>query len=693
MTAAVRAEIEKLRQEIERHNDLYYIEARPEISDLDFDKLLKRLEELERQHPEYDSPDSPSHKVGGQPIAGFQSVTHRMPMLSIDNIYDEAELLEFDARIRKMLGVEEIEYTAEYKIDGVAISLVYEQGRLTTAATRGDGRQGDDIIHNARVVGGIPLRLRTSSPPELLEIRGEVYINNADFAHLRAEQLQRGEDPYANPRNTAAGGLKLLDPRLAATRKMRFYAHGVGAIQGIEFATHLEFIETIRRFGVPTNPGVRRSLGIQRTQEAVRELADAVPELPFEVDGVVVKVNQFPLRERLGSTSKSPRWLIACKWEKYEGVTQVLDIGVNVGKTGALTPVAFLAPVLIAGTTVSRASLHNVDEMARLGIRIGDWVVVEKAGKIIPHIVRVEEHLRTGMERDYPFPTECPECGAAVVKDEGGVYIRCPNPDCPAQFRETLRSFGSRGAMDVEGMGEKLVEQLVDSGLVRSLADVFRLKEKRAELIELERMGKKSADHLLAGIEQAKQRPLWRLLVGLRIFHVGQRNAQLLADRFGTIDAIAAQSEASLAAVEGIGPIIAKSVYDFFASERVKELLNALRELGVHFGEPVDEAAKPSTASSVFSGKSLVVTGTLTKFSREQIHELIAQHGGKAAGSVSRKTSFVVAGENAGSKLDKARELNVPVLTEEAFLELISSGGANSSEAATDSDSVEKPAE
>lgn len=669
MAAKVRAEIEKLRNELNRHNHLYYVEAKPEITDLEFDKLLKRLEELEREHPEYDSPDSPTRKVGGAPIEGFRSVAHRLPMLSIENVYDDSELAEFDARVRKLLKAEDVEYTAEYKIDGVAISLVYEDGLLTLALTRGNGREGDDITHNALTLRGVPLRLETKSPPKSLEIRGEAYITNADFAHIRAEQQKRGEEPYANPRNTAAGALKLLDPKLCAARKVRFLAHGMGYMEGIEFATHKDYLAAIRKMGVPVSPGVRQCRGIEQTQAVVREMAEQVHALEFEVDGVVVKVNELPLRETLGNTSKSPRWLIACKWEKYEGTTRVEDISINVGKTGTLTPVAHLQPVQIAGTTVSRASLHNADELGRLGVMIGDWVVVEKAGKIIPHVLRVEEHRRTGEEKPFDFPTACPECGAEAIKDEGGVYIRCPNPACPAQFRETLRAFASRGAMDVEGLGEKLVEQLVDAGLVTTLADVFRLKDRRDELVNLERMGDKSVDALLKGVEAARNRPLWRLLAGMRILHIGQRNAQLLADRFGTLDAIASQSEEALANVEGIGPIIAKSIHTFFASETGKSLVNDLRALGVHFGEPIPESAQPKVG--VLTGKSVVVTGTLTRFTREQVQELIHQHGGKPAGSVSKKTAYVVAGESAGSKLDKAKELGIPVMTEDEFVAML----------------------
>lgn len=670
MSDDVKAEIEQLRTEIERHNRLYYVEAEPEISDLKFDRLMKRLEELERKHPEYDVPDSPSHKVGGEPITGFQTVEHRLPMLSIDNVYDEGALREFDVRIRKLLGTQSsFSYTVEYKIDGVALALVYEDGVLVRGVTRGDGRRGDDITHNARTLRGVPLRLRGKDVPRVLEIRGEAYISNTDFAHYRAEQQRRGEEPFKNPRNAAAGALKLLDPKLCARRQIRFFAHGMGYEEGASFQSHMEFLEAIRRMGLPTTPRVQVQPDFGKALEYAQSLMDDLHSLEFEVDGLVFKINELEPRERLGNTSKSPRWVVAYKWEKYEAVTKVEEISVQVGKTGALTPVAHLQPVEIAGTTVSRASLHNRDEIGRLGVQTGDWVVVEKAGKIIPHVVRVEEHLRDGSEKPFHFPHRCPECHSQVVQDEGGVYIRCPNPSCPAQLRETLRYCASRSAMDIEGLGIKLIEQLVDSGLITSLPDVYRLPDRRDDLLKLERMGEKSVDNLLAGIEHSKARPLWRLLTGLNIRHVGTRNAQILADRFGTLDEIMRQTEESLADVDEIGPVIAHSVAAFFTSDAGRKTVEELRRFGLNFGEPV--AARPKAHAGKLEGKTVVVTGTLERFSRDEIKELIHQHGGKASGSVSRKTDFVIAGEKAGSKLDKAHELGVRVLSEDDFLQML----------------------
>lgn len=670
MTSSPKAEINRLREEIDRHNYLYYIEGRPEISDLEFDRLLKRLEHLEREHPEFDSPDSPTHKVGGQPVEGFATVTHRQPMLSIDNVYDEAGVREFDVRVRKLLEPgERVDYVVEFKIDGVALSLTYENGGLAQGVTRGDGRQGDDVTHNARTLIGLPLRLRGKSP-RLLEIRGEAFISNTDFAHLRARQAAANELVFANPRNATAGALKLLDPKLCAARRVRFLAHSAGSVDGEVFETHEQFLAAVAKHGVPITPHVRTLPDIEAALGYCQELMERIHELDFEVDGFVIKVNNLAQRERLGATSKCPRWVIAYKFERYEGISQILEIGVQVGKTGALTPVAHLSPVEIAGTTVSRASLHNRDELDRLGVMIGDWVVVEKAGKIIPHVVRVEEHRRDGSEKAFHFPEKCPECSTEVVKDEDGVYIRCPNPDCPAQLRESIRFFASRAAMDIEGLGIKLIEQLVERKLITSFADVFRLPNRLDELQNLERMGEKSAVNLVNGIAAAKSRPLWRLLTGLNIRHVGTRTAQILADYFGTLDEITAQSEEQLAAVNEIGPVIARSVHQYFASPIGLRIVTELRELGLNFGEPVTR----KEPTGVLAGKTVVVTGTLQQFTREQIQELIHANGGKPASSVSKKTHYVVAGENAGSKLDKARELKVPVLTEAEFVELLESG-------------------
>ncbi|MDB4637352.1 MAG: NAD-dependent DNA ligase LigA [Planctomycetaceae bacterium] len=669
MSEKIRKEIESRRDELRRHNRLYYVEARPEITDLEFDQRLKQLERLEQEHPEYDSPDSPTHQVGGDAIEGFTSAPHREPMLSIDNVYDEAKLNDFAERVEKLLDGEKPDYTVEYKIDGVAVALIYENGSLTQALTRGDGRMGDDITANVRTIRSVPLKLVVDDPPPRLEVRGEAYIANSEFSKLRAKQEERGEQPYANPRNTTAGSLKLLDPKICAERKVSFLAHGIGATDGIEFESHLQYLEYVQAAGIPATPNVKAFDNINDAREYAHELGDAIPELDFEVDGIVIKVNSIAQRQELGNTTKSPRWVIAYKWEKYEAVTRVKEIEVTVGKSGTLTPLAHLEPVEIAGTTVSRSTLHNKEQIDRLDVREGDWVVVEKAGKIIPHVLRVEEHRRDGSEVPYEFPKECPACHTNAVQDEGGVYIRCPNPNCPAQLKQTLTFFASRGAMDIEGLGEKISAQLLDEGFVTTLPDIYRLKDKQNELLELERMAQKKLDNLLDGIEKSKGQRFWRLLTGLNIRHVGARNAQILSETFGEMDAILKQSAEEIADVDEIGPIIADSVHHFLHSDYGAQLIEDLRSLGLNFGEPL--IAKPQTEAGILDGKTLVVTGTLKRFTRDEIHEMIRTHGGKPTGSVSKKTAYLVVGEDAGSKLSKAESLGVATITEEEFLEMV----------------------
>ena len=672
MSQSIQKQIESLRETIRQLNRLYYVEAAPGATDVEYDRMMSELQSLEEAHPEYDRPDSPTHKVGGEPIEGFETVTHRVPMLSIENAFSDEELHEFDARILKLLEENEsLEYTIEYKIDGVALSLIYENGVLVQGLTRGNGVQGDDVTHNARTIRGVPLKLSEGPWPDVIEVRGEAYIANSDFTRLQAEQQERGENAFANPRNTCAGALKLLDPNLCAQRRVRFFAHSTGHIEGGEYRTHTEFLDAVARMGLPATPGVETRPDIISAREYAQTLMDNMHALDFEVDGLVLKLNNLEQRQRLGTTSKSPRWVIAYKWERYTGTTTVREITIQVGKTGTLTPVAEMDPVEIAGTTVSRSSLHNRDELKRLGIRVGDTVVVEKAGKIIPRVVRVEEHSRTGSEKRFWFPKKCPECGTTVVQDEGGVYIRCPNPACPAQLRENLRFFASRAAMDIEGLGIKLIESLLESGLLTSLGDIYRLGDHRETLIEMERMGEKSVDNLLEAIEGSKTRPLWRLLTGLNIRHVGGTNARVLTDRFGTMETIGGQSVEQLSDVEDIGPVIAESVHQFFHSPISRAVVEDLRELGLNQGEPVPEPA--TSASLPLEGMTVVVTGTLTQITRDEIKEFIREQGGKSTGSVSKKTDLLVAGEDAGSKLTKARDLDVRVISEQQLLELTDS--------------------
>jgi len=668
MSTPIAKQIEELRREIERHNYLYYVEAAPEISDLEFDRLLKKLQELEAAHPELASPDSPTRKVGGQPIAGFKQVRHSVPMLSIDNTYNEADLREFDARIRRWLKGEQPRYIVEQKIDGVSVSLRYEEGRLTLGATRGDGQVGDDITHNVVTVRGVPLRLtpRKGRPPDVLEVRGEVYMTNSELARLNQLQKERGERLFANPRNATAGSLKLLDPKLCAERRLRFFAHSEGAVSGLEAASHAEFLDLVKALGVPVVPHSPPLGTIDEVLAFCESQLEARHNLDYETDGLVVKIDDFAQREELGATSKAPRWVIAYKVELWQTTTKIKDVTVQVGKTGVLTPVAELETVEIAGTRVSRVSLHNFMEIERKDIRLGDTVVVEKAGKIIPHVVRVVLEERSGGERKIPLPRTCPECGGEVQRDEGGVYLRCINPSCPAQLKERLRFFAQRGAMDIEGLGPALIDQLVDQGMVRSLADLYRLTVD--QLAELERMGKKSAQNVIDGIAASKERGLARVLTGLAIRHVGERNARLLAEHFGDAGRLAAASAEEIAAIPGIGPVVAASVHDFFRSHAGRKLIAELADLGVKLSE-ARKPAKP--ADGVLAGKTIVVTGTLQNFGRKEVEELIHQLGGKATSSVSKKTDFVVAGTDAGSKLDKARQLGIRVLDEEEFLRLI----------------------
>ena len=661
----VQAEAAELREAIRRHDYLYYVRAEPEISDREYDRLLERLQQIEAEHPELITPDSPTQRIGDQPVSGLPSVEHRVPMLSIDNTYSLDELRKYGEGISKRLVDEPVEWVVELKIDGVAVSLLYEDGLLTRGATRGDGRVGDDITHNVRTVGGVPLRLLGDRVPPVIEVRGEVFMTNGDLVALNERRQAAGEEPFANTRNVAAGTIRMLDPRICAERRLRLFCHGIGHAEGVRAMTHMEFLAELEEYGLPATPHVECFPTFDAAAEHCESLVERLHELDFEVDGLVLKVNRFEQRERLGATSKSPRWLIAYKFEKYEATTRLLDIRVQVGKTGAITPVADLEPVELAGTTVSRASLHNADEIERKDVRIGDTVVVEKAGKIIPHIVRVEKHKRQGRPRKYRFPTKCPECATLVVKDEGGVYIRCPNPSCPAQLKERLRFYASRGAMDIEGLGDKLVDQLVDGGLVKGFGDLYRLDAER--LTSLERMGQKSSENLVAGIAASKERGLARLLNALSIRHVGTRVAAVLAAEFGDVESLRASDVKQLSEINEIGPIIAQSVYDFLQSDIGRATIDELAQLGVKTSED-----RQAVTGGALEGKTIGVAGPLTKDTRDESKELIARHGGHAASSVSNKTDFLVAGEKAGSKLAKAEKLGVRVLDEAEFEKLLS---------------------
>jgi DNA ligase (NAD+) len=678
------ARVAALRDEIRTHDYHYFVENEPRISDEHYDALVHELRDLEAAFPSLVTPDSPTQRVGERLTTGFAAVTHGVPMLSIDNTYSEAELREFDARVRKQLAGQPYDYLVDPKIDGVAVSLRYERGALALAATRGDGERGDDITQNARAIRSIPLRLRGADWPSVLEVRGEVYWPRADFARTNAQRIAAGKEPFKNPRNATAGTLKQLDARVVAERLLLFCAHGFGVIDPPPAeARASELFARVRGWGVPVSPHQRGCADIDEVAAFVHEWEQRRFLLDFETDGLVVKIDQLALRERLGATSKAPRWCIAYKYAAERAETRVVRIDLQVGKSGAITPRAVMEPVQLAGTTVRHASLHNFDQVQRLDVRVGDVVVVEKAGEIIPQVVQVVMERRPADARPFERPTRCPECDGEVVQDEDGVYLRCVNPACPAQLLERLIFFCGRGQMDIEGLGEKLVEKLVQEGLVHSYADLFRLPQHRARLEKLAfeqqrkgddgpktiivEFGAKRTDSLIAGLEQARARPLARLLAALNIRHVGANTADLLAEHFGDIDALLAADEAALQAVAGIGPEVSGSVHAWLHSPAGRRTIADLRAVGVNMTQPRSSRA----ASGPLVGKSVVVTGTLKRYSRDEIEQRIKAAGGKPTASVSRKTHLVLAGADAGSKLEKARELGVTVLTEEEFERLL----------------------
>lgn len=662
--------IEELRQQIDHHNHLYYVEAQPEITDREFDRLLDELKKLEEEHPELITPESPTQRVGGEPIAGFVTVKHRVPMLSIDNTYNAQELRDWDARVRKALRPKEaVSYVVELKIDGVAISLTYENGRLTLGATRGKATEGDDVTANVRTVGGVPFKLRTDDPPPLFEARGEVYMTKADFARLNEARKAKGEPTYENPRNTTAGTLKLLDSRECAKRPLRLFAYSLGAVEGVELQTHMEVLELLRKYGFPVNPNVGCFDSIDEVIAYCDSWAEKRFTLPFETDGMVVKVNDLEQRQRIGATAKHVKWAVAYKYESEQGITKLLDIEISVGKYGEQTPVGLLEPVRLCGTTVSRVSLHNAAQIKEKDIRVGDKVVVVKRGEIIPHVEYALHEARTGEEKPFAFPKTCPVCGSPTKLNETGVQFVCTNEDsCPAQFQKRLESFAKRERMDIAGLGRETASVLVDSGLVKSVADLYRLKKE--QLLKLERMGQLSAQNLLDGIEASKSRGLGRLLSALSIPNVGERFGPELAKVFPSMDRLLDATKEELARVKGFGPKRAESIYEYFHSPEGEQLVRDLREAGVKLTEDV-VAPPPTATDSPLAGKTIVVTGSLKNYKRHDIEALIRAHGGNAASSVSKKTHFVVCGEDAGTKLDKARELGIAVLSEEEFEKLI----------------------
>lgn len=657
---------ECLRDEIRGHDRAYYVLAQPEISDRAYDALMRQLREIEDQHPDLVTPDSPTRRVGGQPIDGFEKVAHSEPMLSVENTYSPDELRAFDARVKRTLGADvDVRYVVDPKIDGVAVSLIYEDSILARAVTRGDGKTGDDITHNVRTIRSVPLRLSTRFPGRL-EVRGEVVWPTADFDRFNEQREAAGEQVFANPRNAAAGSMKQLDPANLEGRELMFVAHGFARINPGQhgLSTHSDFLCKISEWwGIPVSRHVDCVRSIDEVIERLDEWDERRHGLPYETDGLVIKVDSLDDQDSLGTTSRAPKWCIAYKFAADQAETVLEGVDYMVGKFGTITPRANLKAVHLAGTVVQHASLHNFDQIERLGVRIGDLVAVEKAGEIIPQVVRVVRSADDGEAIDPP--TECPVCGGEVAGEEGAVAICCTNSTCPAQIKEQLIHFCGRDYMDVEGAGRTTIETLVEKGLVSCHADLYRLHLRQDELVALDRMGKKSVTVLLAGIEESKARPLSRLLAALNIRFVGRRMGATLAAAFGSMDRLESAAEDELTAVEGVGPEVAGSVRRFFAGAGTG-VVSRLMELGVSMTEPKGEAAEDSP----ISGKTVVVTGTLSRFSRKEMQDLVARLGGKASGSVSKKTDFVVAGENAGSKLDKANKLGIRVLGEDEFLEI-----------------------
>jgi DNA ligase (NAD+) len=678
---------EWLRREIRKHDYLYYIQNQPEISDQDYDKLFAELKALEAQHPEIVTPDSPTQRVAGRPLGEFTTVRHAVPMLSVDNTYNAEELKAFDERVRKQLGAADYDYVVEHKIDGLAVSLRYVDGVLVTGATRGDGEVGDDVTANIRTIRAVPLCLMDEavgrrpeagdayslqptaySLPHVLEVRGEVYMPTKSFVALNKAKAQAGEAAFANPRNAAAGSLKLLDSRITATRNLSFFAYGLGEVSQPIAEDHYQTLQQFKKLGLPVNPHTRKAKDIDEVIEICQSWSDKRSSLAYQIDGMVIKINRYDQRLTLGATGRSPRWCIAYKYPAERARTVVESIAVQVGKTGALTPVANLKAVQLAGTTVRRASLHNFDEMHRLDVRPGDTVMIEKAGEIIPQVVEVKKEFRPAGAEPFPVPKKCPNCGTAVVKDEAGVYVRCPNPDCFGMLKERLRYFAGRDQMDIERLGVALIEQLIEAGLVKTFADIYRLKKE--DLMALERMGEKSAQNVLDGIEASKTRPLWRFLAALGIRHVGGQSAEVLAEHFGSLDALRNAGQEELQVVDQVGPVMAESVYRYFQDSRQRMVIDDLLAVGVRPQPPV-----PKKRTGGLQGKTVVVTGTLKGFSRPQAEQAIREAGGKVSGSVSKKTHYVLAGEDPGSKLRKAQELGVEVIDEERFQKMLAGKG------------------
>ncbi|GAJ39693.1 NAD-dependent DNA ligase LigA [Saccharococcus caldoxylosilyticus] len=662
---AAQTRIEELRELLNKYNYEYYVLDRPSVPDAEYDRLMQELIALEEQYPEFKTKDSPSQRVGGQPLDAFQKVEHRIPMLSLANAFHEGDLRDFDRRVRQEVG-DDVAYVCELKIDGLAVSVRYENGYFVQGATRGDGVTGEDITENLKTIRSLPLRLKEAVT---LEARGEAYMPKASFERLNEQRKQRGEELFANPRNAAAGSLRQLDPKIAASRHLDLFVYSLANAEELGIDSHSAALDYLQTLGFKVNPERRRCANIDEVIRFVSEWHEKRSQLPYDIDGIVIKVDSFEQQEQLGATAKSPRWAIAYKFPAEEVVTKLIGIELNVGRTGVVTPTAILEPVRVAGTTVQRATLHNEDFIREKDIRIGDSVVIKKAGDIIPEVVSVVLDRRTGEEVPFAMPTHCPECGSELVRLEGEVALRCINPKCPAQIREGLIHFVSRQAMNIEGLGEKVISQLFREGLIHDVADIYRLTKE--QLINLERMGEKSATNLLAAIEASKQNSLERLLFGLGIRYVGAKAAKVLAEHFETMDRLQNATKEELMAIHEIGEKMADSIVAYFAKPEVKELLNELRAYGVNMEYKGPKTPKAGDVDSYFAGKTVVLTGKLESLSRNEAKEKIEQLGGKVTGSVSKNTDLVIAGADAGSKLAKAKQLNIEIWDETRFLQEI----------------------
>ncbi|MDI6808346.1 MAG: NAD-dependent DNA ligase LigA [Candidatus Eisenbacteria bacterium] len=657
--------INELRTVIRRHDKKYYVDDDPEISDYEYDKLMRELIDLEKSFPQLVTQDSPTQRVGGEPIQGFVTIKHTLPMLSLANTYSEHELREFDERTRKLAGRGDIEYVVELKIDGVAVNLRYEQGVLKLGTTRGDGFSGDDVTGNLRTVRSVPLRIGDGrEAPELVEVRGEIYFPKKEFVELNRKREEEGEKLFANPRNAAAGSLKLLDPRLVGERPLRLYVYLLVNALELGIDTQIDALAFMKGLGLRVNPNVKLANGIDEVVEYSRKWEEARTRLDYEIDGMVIKVNSLALQKELGETAKSPRWGIAYKFTTKEATTRLTDIIVQVGRTGAITPVAVLEPVELLGTTITRATLHNEDEIKRKDIRKGDWVVIEKGGEVIPKVVRALKNRRTGKEEPFSMPQSCPSCGSEVVRSEEEVAVRCENVACPGQLQRRIEHFASRQAMDIEGLGESTVFLLISEELLKDYGDIYYLKKDK--LKELEKKGEKSADNLLKAIEDSTNASLARLVFALGIRHVGWSAARDIAGEFDSIDAISKAETSDLMKVPGVGLEIAGSIVRFFGDPRTKRVIEKLRKAGVRMEEKTERRKTP------LSGKTFVLTGTLKSFTREEAAEKIVSLGGRVSSSVGKKTDFVVAGESPGSKYSKAAELGIKIMSEEEFKKLSS---------------------